>query len=95
MHTFTCSCCCTTYYGESERHFLVRASSGHFGMIALTRKHIKNPKKSAIFGQILLKGHIASYEDFPIPLKESNKFRLHQKQSFLIKGDKPELNRNI
>ena len=41
---FTCSCCNATYYGESERHLIVRASE-HLGMATLTEKRIKNPKK--------------------------------------------------
>ena len=37
----------------------------------------------------------ASFEDFTILLKENNKFKLHLKESLLIKRDKPELNKNI
>ena len=89
-----CSCCYGTYYGESERHFFLRASE-YLGVTPLTGKQVKNPKKSAIFDHILLKGHDASFEDFTILLKENNKFKLHLKESLLIKRDKPELNRNI
>ena len=64
-------------------------------MTALTRKPVKNPKRSAIFDHILLKGHDASFEDFTILFKENNKFKLHLNESLLIKRDKPELNRNI
>ena len=63
MYKFTCSCCNATYYGESERHFFVRASE-HLGMTPLTGKWVKNHKKSAIFDHILLKGHDTSFEDF-------------------------------
>ena len=94
MYKFTCCCCNTTYYGESERYFFVRASE-HLGMTPLTGKWVKNPKKSAIFDHILLKSHDASFEDFMILLKENNKFKLHLKESLLMKCDKPELNRNI
>ena len=83
-----------TYYGESERHFFVRASE-HLGKTPLTGKRVKNPKKSAIFDHILLKGHDASFEDFAILLKENNKIKLQLKESLLIKRDKLELNRNI
>ena len=89
-----CSCCNATYYGESERHFFVRDSE-HLGMTPLTGKRVKNPKKSAIFDRILLKGHDASFEELTIPLKENNKLKLHLKESLLIKRDKPELNGNI
>ena len=94
MYKFTCSCCNTTYYGESERHFFVRASE-HLSMTPLTGKRVKKSKKSAIFDHILLKGHDASFEDFMILLKENNKFKLHLKEFLQIKRDKPEVNRNI
>ena len=89
-----CSCCNAIYYGESERHFFVTASE-HLGMTTLTEKRVKNLKKSAIFDQIWMKDHDASFEDFTILLKENSKFKLHLKESLLIKRDKPELNRNI
>ena len=77
-----------------ERHFFVRASE-HLGRTPLTGMGVNNSKKSAIFDQILVKDHDASFEDFTILLKENNKFKLHLKQSFLIKCDKPELDKNI
>ena len=64
-------------------------------MTPLTGKRVKNPKKSAIFDHILLKGHDASFENFAILLKENNNFKLYLKESLLMKRDKPELNRNI
>ena len=71
-----CSCCNATYYGDSERHFFVRASE-HLGITPLTGKQVKNPKKLAIIDFILLKGHDARFEDLTILLKESNKSILH------------------
>ena len=94
VYKFTFSCCNATYYGESERHFFVRASE-YLDMTPLTENLVKNPKKSAIFDHILLKGHDTSFEDFMILMKENNKFKLHLKEFHLIKRDKPELNRNI
>ena len=88
-----CSCC-NVNYRESERHFFVRASE-RLSITPLTRKRVKNAKKSAIFDHIFLKGHDASFEDFNFLLKENNKFKLHLKESLLIKRDKSELNRNI
>ena len=52
-------------------------------------------KVRAIFDHILLNGHDASFEDFTILLKENNRFKLHLKESLLIKRGKPGLNRNI
>ena len=54
-------------------------------MTYLTGKRVKNLKKSAIFDQILLKNHDASFEDFTIHLKENNKFKLHLRK---ISSDK-------
>ena len=88
-----CSCCNTTYYGGTKRHLFVKASE-HLGITPLTQKRDKNPKKSAIIDHILLEDHNATYDDFSILTTESNEFKLHLKESLLIKRDKPELNRN-
>ena len=80
---------------ESQKDISFVRAFEHLHMIPLTGERIKNPKKSAIFDIILLKGHDASFEDFTIPLKENNKSKLHLKEFLLIKPHKPELNRNI
>ena len=54
----------------------------------------KSKGLSAIIEHILLEGHNATYDDFSILGTESNEFKLHLKESLLIKRDKPELNRN-
>ena len=44
----------------------------------------------------LLEGHNTTiYNDFSILIPENSQFKLHPKESLLIKRDKPELNRNI
>ena len=43
----------------------------------------------------LLEGHNATYDGFSIPIPKNNDFKLHLKESLLIKGNKPKLNRNI
>ena len=93
MYKFTCSCYNAAYYVELETNFFIRASE-HLGMTPLTVKWVKNPKKSAVFDHIFLKGHDTSFEDLTILLKE-NKFKLHLKESLLIICDKPDFNRNI
>ena len=55
VYKLTCSCCNATYYGKSERYFFARASE-HLGMTPLTAKRLRNPKTSAIFDYIFLKG---------------------------------------
>ena len=94
IYKFSCSCCDTTCYGETERHFFVRALE-HLGITPLTQKRVKNPKQSAIMDHILLEAHNVTYNDFSILIPENNQFKLHLKESLLIKRDKPELNRNI
>ena len=89
-----CSCSNATYYGQTQRHFFVRASE-HLGITPLTGKFVKTPKKSAIFDHMLLDGHKASFDNFSILLKESNGFKLQLKESLLMSRDKLILNKNI
>ena len=69
--------------------------SEHLGIKLLTGKFVKTPKKSAIFDHMLLDSHKASFDNFLILLKESNPFKLQWKESLLISGYKPILNKNI
>ena len=55
VYKFMCSCCNTTYYGQTRTHFFVRASE-HLGITHLTGKFVKTPKKSTIFDHMLLDG---------------------------------------
>ena len=80
-----CICFSTTFYRESERIFFVRASAC-LDKTHLAGKKVENPK-SVVIGYILLKSYEASFEQFTILLKESNKFNLHLKESLLIKRD--------
>ena len=89
-----CSCCNTMYYGQTQRHFFVRASE-HLGITPLTGNFVKKPNKSAIFHHVLLDGQKASFDNFSIPLKESNPFKLQLKESLLVSRDKPISNKNI
>ena len=93
-YKFMCSCCNATYYGQTQRHFFVRASE-HQGVTPLTGKFVKTPKKSDIFDHMLLDGHKASFDNFSILLKDNNAFKLQLKESLLLSRDKPILNRNI
>ena len=91
---FHCSCRNGTCYDETERQLFVQASE-YLGITPLTQKRVKNPKKSAIMDHILLEGHNATYDDFSILISENNQFKLHLKESLLVKRYKLELNRNI
>ena len=70
-------------------------ASEHLGITPLTGKVVKTPKKSAIFEQMLLDGHKASFDNFSILLKESNACKLQLKESLLMSRDKLILNKNI
>ena len=70
-------------------------ASQHLGITLLTQKWVKNPAKSAIIDHVLLEGHNATYHDILILAAKNKQFKLHLKESLLIKRDKPELNRNI
>ena len=49
---------------------------------------VKNTKLSAIMNHSLLEGHNATYDALLILIPENNQFKLHLKESLLIKGDK-------
>ena len=53
------SCYNSAYYGESERHFFVKASE-NFGMAPLTGKRVKSSRKLAIIEHTLLNDHDSS-----------------------------------
>ena len=67
VYKFMCSCYNATCYGQTQRHFFVRAAE-HLGITALTGKFVKTPKKSAIFDHMLLDGHKASFDNCSILL---------------------------
>ena len=75
------------------RHLFV-LSSEQLGITPLTQKQVKNSKKSATMDNILLERHNATYDDFLILIPQNNQFKLHLKETLLIKRDKLELNRN-
>ena len=64
-------------------------------MTPVTPKRVKNDHKSVIMDHILLEGNNATCEDFSILIPRNNHFKLHLKESLLIKTNKPELNRTF
>ena len=58
-----CSSCNGAYYGQTERHFFVRASE-HLVITPVTGKFVKTPKKSAIFDHTLLDDYKVSLTIF-------------------------------
>ena len=47
-----CSSCNVAYHGQAQIHFFVRASE-HLGIMLLTGKFVKTPKKYAIFDHVI------------------------------------------
>ena len=65
------------------------------GISNLTGKYPKIVKQSAISDQLLQCNCMINFDNFNILAAESNKFKLLLRESLLIKGDKPILNRTI
>ena len=59
------SCCKTTYYSETQIHFL------RVVITPLTGKFVLKPKKSATFGHMLLNDRKTKSDSFSILLKEN------------------------
>ena len=94
IYKFQCSNCNITYYGESERHFKVRAGE-HVSTSPLTGKRVNNNKKASVKDHCLLSGYVCSFEDFTVLNHESHKFKRLIKESLLVSKDKPLLNKQV
>ena len=94
VYKYTCGRCNSTYYGETDRHLKVR-SGEHIGISPLTFKKTKPSKESAIHDHLLNYNNIPSFEEFTVLTNKNNKFDLEIKESLLIKGDRPNLNKSI
>ena len=94
IYLYTCSNCKVTYYGKTFRHFYTRVAE-HMGISNLTGKRLKKVLQSAISDHPLQCNSTIDFDDFDILATESNKFKLLLRECFLIKRDKPILNRTI
>ena len=94
VYKYTCGRCNSAYYGETDRHLKVRLGE-HIGISPLTFKKTKSSKESTIHDHLLNCNNILSFEEFTILTNRNNKFNLEIKESLLIKGDRPILNKNI
>ena len=54
IHKFSCSCCNTTYYGETERHLFVRAS-GHLEITSMTESGLAIQKSLPLWTIFIIK----------------------------------------
>ena len=76
----------------TERHLNVR-SSEHIGRSHLTGKRVEC-KPSAVSNHLLLHNHDRDINDFTIPCRDNNGFRLLIKESILMSRDSHVLNKN-
>ena len=87
-----CLECNCSYCDETDRHLKVR-SGEHIGI--LTFRKVKPPKESTIRDHLLNCNNILSFYEFTILAYEHHKFIFEIKESFLIKRDRPALNKKI
>ena len=65
------------------------------GISHLTKKRLKNVKQSAVSDHLLTCDCSINFDDFTILSKDSNNMNLLIRESLLISGDKPILNRTV
>ena len=66
----------------------------HLVISALTGKRVKGDDDSAIKEHLLFCNHTTDFEDFSILATDNNDFKVTLKESLLINGDYPLLNKN-
>ena len=95
VYKYTCGRCNSFYYGETDRHLKVR-SGEHIGISPLTFREVKPSKESAIRDHLLnCNNNDGTFDEFTILAYGHHKYVLEIKESLLIKGDRPVLNKNI
>ena len=89
-----CGRCNSSYYGETNIHLKVR-SGKHIGISPLTFAKVEPSKESAIRDHLLICNNIPSFAEFTILAYGHHKYILEIKERWLIKQDRPILNKNI
>ena len=84
----------SSYYGETDRHLNFR-SGEHIGISPLTFRKVKLSRESAIRDHLPNCSNFPSFGEFTILEYGHHKYILEIKESFLIKRDRPVLNKNI
>ena len=91
---YMCGRCNSSYYGETNIHLKVR-SGKHIGISPLTFAKVEPSKESAIRDHLLICNNIPSFAEFTILAYGHHKYILEIKERWLIKQDRPILNKNI
>ena len=88
VYRCSCSSCNGTYHGKTYQHFFIRAAE-HMSISDLTGKRFRNVKESAVSDHLLQCDCTFDFDHFDILASDTNK------ESLLIKRDKPVLNRTV
>ena len=86
VYKFKCNICNDIHYGETKRHFKVKACE-HLGITCLTGKKEKAQKKVQYLIFDHNTSHNASFDGFETLVKECDEFRLLLRESLLIVRD--------
>ena len=89
-----CERCNSSYYDETDRHLKVM-SGERIGISPFTFRKVKSSKESAILDYLLNCNNIPSFDEFTILIYGHHKYIFEIKENFLIKHDRPILNKNI
>ena len=71
IHKFQCGLWNQSYYGKCVRHLNIRIGE-HISTSPLTKKQVR-PKKRSVANYVLFCNHAASYDDFSILTRVSNR----------------------
>ena len=94
VYKFKCGSCAASYYGKTYRHMKVRISE-HQGVSPRTGKRVKGTLSTSVRDHMLNCNHTVAWEDFSIIGREVEPLLVgKQRKAFLLKEDKPSLNRN-
>ena len=82
VYSFKCNSRNAIYYGKTKRHFYIRAAK-HMEISHLTKKYLKNFKRSAISDHMLTCVCNINFHNFTILSKDSNNMNLLIKESLV------------
>ena len=92
-YTFSSGRYNASYYGETYRHFKVRAGE-HSSMSPLTNILFNSKKSTAVKDHMLMCDQPVSFDDFKVLDSSNSEFHLKMKAGLLIWRDQPILNKN-
>ena len=99
VHKFQYGLCNESYYGDSIRYLDLRPGEligvSPISVSPLTGKKVKPINNSAVRDHLLHCSYLPSFNNFSILGHQNKTFLLEIKESLLIMGDKPNLNRKL